>query len=110
MASNRSTRYPASIPDVVWAPLASGSLMLLVGLLGLIAHQPWLFPSLGPTAFLQAEQPDQPSARLYQTIVGHLCGLLSGILAVVLLGATTTPSVLSSHELTLCLPASILIK
>ena len=100
MAKKRSNRYPNSIPDVVWAPLASGGLILLVGLLGLIAHQPWLFPSLGPTAFLQAEQPDQPSARLYHTIVGHLCGLLSGILAVTLLSVTAAPSTLATHELT----------
>lgn len=100
MASKHANRYPESIPDVIWAPIASGSLVLLVGLLGLATHQPWLFPSLGPTAFLQAEQPDQPSARIYHTIVGHLCGLLSGILAVLLLGATTAPSVLSAHELT----------
>lgn len=51
--------YPIGVPDIVWAPLAAALLMLIVGLIGLIAHQPWLFPSLGPTAFLQTGSVDQ---------------------------------------------------
>lgn len=93
-------RFPSSIPDVVWAPIAAGLLMAIVGVLGLVAHQPWLFPSLGPTAFLQAEQPEQPTARLYNTIVGHLLGLGSGCIAVLLLGAQDAPGVFVTHELT----------
>lgn len=88
------------IPDIVWAPIASGFLMLTVGLLGLAFHQPWLFPSLGPTAFLQAEQPDQKTARFHNTVVGHLCGLAAGLLAVMVLGAATAPPVLATGELT----------
>ncbi|MGI8748327.1 MAG: hypothetical protein ACR2J4_08280 [Deinococcus sp.] len=49
-----------SIPETVWAPLSAGALMLVVGLIGLAAHQPLLFPSLGPTAFLQVETPGSP--------------------------------------------------
>lgn len=74
--------------------------MLIVGLIGWIAHQPWLFPSLGPTAFLQTEQPEQPTAKFYNTVVGHLHGLVAALLAVFILGANTAPPVLSTHELT----------
>lgn len=87
------------IPDIVWAPIVSGLLMLIVGLLGIAFRQPWLFPSLGPTAFLQAEQPDQKTAQFYNTVVGHLCGLVAGLLAVMLFGAATAPPVLSTGEL-----------
>jgi hypothetical protein len=90
----------SKIPDIVWAPIVAGLLMLITGLLGLAFRQPWLFPSLGPTAFLQAEQPEQKTAKFYNTVVGHLCGLVSGLLAVTLLGAATAPSVLSTGELT----------
>ena len=72
----------------------------MVGLFGLAAHQPLIFPSLGPTAFLQAELPQLPSSRLYNTIVGHLLGLGSGLLVVTLLGANTAPSVLGTGDLT----------
>jgi len=98
MASNGEQK--PSIPEMVWAPLAAGALILMVGLLGLAAHQPLLFPSLGPTAFLQTETPDQPSARPYNSIVGHLTGLLAGFVAVWVCGAANAPSVLASHELT----------
>ncbi|MFC4638926.1 HPP family protein [Deinococcus hohokamensis] len=89
-----------SIPDAIWAPLSAGALMLVAGLVGLAAHQPLLFPSLGPTAFLQSETPDQDSARPYNTVVGHLIGLLAGFVAVWVFGATNAPSVLATHELT----------
>lgn len=98
--SSRPNRYPPRVPDIAWAPIVAALLMLIVGLIGLLAHQPWLFPSLGPTAFLQAEQPEQPSARFYNTVMGHLHGLVAGIIAVLLLGASAAPPVLSTGELT----------
>jgi CBS-domain-containing membrane protein len=98
--SSRPNRYPPGISDIVWAPLVAAFLMLIAGLLGLGFHQPCLFPSLGPTAFLQAEQPEQPTARFYNTVMGHLHGLVAGILAVLILGASTAPAVLSTGELT----------
>jgi hypothetical protein len=70
-----------------------------VGLVGLAAGQPWLFPSLGPTAFLQAETPDQKSSRFYNTVVGHLIGFAAGVAAVLLLGAQHAPNVLVAREL-----------
>lgn len=97
-SSSQQTWF-AKLPDPVWSPLASGFLVLVVGLIGLAAHQPWLFPSLGPTAFLLVENPQLPSARYYNTIVGHLVGLAAGFLAVALLGAGDAPPVLSSNEL-----------
>ncbi|MDZ8053379.1 MAG: hypothetical protein RMX68_014275 [Aulosira sp. ZfuVER01] len=55
--ASSNQRSPSKVPDIIWAPLTSAALILIVGLLGWVAHQPWLFPSLGPTVFLQAEQP-----------------------------------------------------
>ncbi|MEG3437267.1 HPP family protein [Pannus brasiliensis CCIBt3594] len=98
--TSRPRRYPPGIPDIVWAPIVASLLIALVGAIGLIAGQPWLFPSLGPTAFLQAEQPEQPTARFYNTVVGHAHGLVEGFLAVWVSGASAAPPVLSSHELT----------
>lgn len=73
--------------------------MLLVGATALVARCAWVFPSLGPTAFLQAESPHHPSADIYHVIVGHLLGLISGFLAVVLLGAADTPPVTANEPL-----------
>ncbi|WP_295618078.1 HPP family protein [Chamaesiphon sp. GL140_3_metabinner_50] len=94
------TFWISKIPDLVWAPIVAGLLMLIVGAFGLAVDEPLIFPSLGPTAFLQAELPQLPSSRLYNTIVGHVLGLGSGLLVVTLLGAGTAPSVLATGELT----------
>ena len=88
-----------TLPDLIWGPLAVGSLLLVVGLMGMAAGQPWLFPSLGPSAFLLAESPNQTSSRFSNTVVGHLVGLCAGMAAVFLLGASTAPSVLATGEL-----------
>ncbi|BAT52215.1 hypothetical protein NOS3756_11480 [Nostoc sp. NIES-3756] len=89
----------AALPDLLWSPLTSAGLMLTVGIVGLLAHQPWLFPSLGPTAFLQVETPQQPGAKFYNTVVGHCLGLLAGYLSVALVGAGEAPAVLLTHNL-----------
>ena len=49
---------PLSYRAVLYDALASGATMAVIGLLGMAAGQPWLFPSLGPTIFLQAGRPD----------------------------------------------------
>lgn len=93
-------RPTGALPRVVWAPVAAALLILLIGGAGLLWQQPLLFPSLGPTAFLQTETPQQPSAQPYNVVVGHLSGLLMGFLAVWVMHAANAPGVLSSHELT----------
>jgi CBS-domain-containing membrane protein len=50
----------------------------LLGLLVWIAGRPFIFPSLGPTAFALALHPQQNTAR--QVLGGHLCGVLAGLL------------------------------
>ncbi len=93
-------RRGRAIPDPVWAPLAAGGLMLLIGAVALAAGQPYLFPSLGPTAFLQAEYPDHRTSRAYHVVVGHLVGLAAGVLAVWVTGAGATPAALAGGQLT----------
>jgi len=91
----------ASIPDVLWAPAAAGGLMLLIGAIALVARHPWIFPSLGPTAFLQAEYPHHRTADIYHVVVGHVLGMISGFLAVGLLGAMNTPPAVAGAPLSL---------
>jgi CBS-domain-containing membrane protein len=47
---------------------------------------PFIFPSLGPTAFLLFYTPLQPSASPRNTLGGHLIGAASGYLALVVFG------------------------
>ena len=89
----------ARIPDSIWAPVMGGFLILFAGIIGLIAGQPWLFPSLGPTAYLQVETPELKSAHFYNTIVGHYVGITAGLIGIAIFNLWETPSVLVSHEL-----------
>jgi hypothetical protein len=90
----------SSIPDSLWVPLVSASLVLLVGLIGLATGRPWLGPSLGPTIILVAMQPAHPTARAWNIVAGHLGGLAAGIAAVMLLGAQSAPNPLETGEIT----------
>lgn len=83
--------YPDRIPDLVWAPTVAGLILLCVGLLSLLTGQPWLFASLGPTAVMVAETPEQPGARFYNIVVGHSIGLAVGMMVVILLHAIGIP-------------------
>jgi hypothetical protein len=87
------------VPDLVWTPVAAGILVLVCGLLGLAFHQLWLFPSIGPTALLQAHSPHRESARFYNVVVGHTVGLGAGYLALTLLGALHAPTPFALHAL-----------
>jgi hypothetical protein len=82
--------------------------MLLVGTVALFARCPYLFPSLGPTAFLQAEYPDQRSSGIYHVVVGHLLGLVSGFLAVGLSGAMNVAPASPGAPITLARALAVL--
>jgi hypothetical protein len=100
-ASLPKTPTPAALPDVVWAPLAGGLLVMLAGILSWAVGQPWLVPSLGPTAYLQAELPAHPSAKFYHVVTGHAIGLAAGFLSVAAFWVWEDPVVLTDHQLTL---------
>jgi hypothetical protein len=89
----------ASIPDSIWAPVTSASLLLIVGIAGLLVGRPWLLPSLGPTAVLQAENAAHPSARAWNVVIGHLGGLAAGFIGVFLFRAADAPVVLTDKVL-----------
>jgi CBS-domain-containing membrane protein len=57
---------------------------------------PFVFPSLGPTAFLFFYTPLAPSAAPRNTIYGHAIGALAGYLSLVLFGLTDAGPALAS--------------
>ncbi len=96
---NSRRHWPPQIPDILWDPLAAAALLIVIGLLGILTHEPLLFPSLGPTAFLQAEDPEMRMARFYNTVIGHLIGLGSGVVSVLLLQANHAPPAMATGRL-----------
>ncbi len=72
--------------------------MLIVAALGIATGRPWLIPSLGPTSYMQAAQPQQPAARVYPIIAGHYVGIAAGWLALLIVGAQGTPTLMETHH------------
>jgi len=60
----------------------------LMSVLALITKSPFIFPSLGPTAFLFFYTPRAPSASPRNTLVGHTIGVLAGYFSLVVTGLT----------------------
>ncbi|MEO7714323.1 MAG: HPP family protein [Gemmatimonadaceae bacterium] len=86
-AMRRAGQTSATMPDSVWVPLVSGTLILAAGAMSLATGRPWLFPALGPTAVLIAVNPGHPTTRFHSIVVGHVVAFACGWLAVLLLGA-----------------------
>jgi hypothetical protein len=90
-----------AVTRAMWTPLVAGFVVLVPGLIGLATGQLLLFPSLAPTAAIQANDPQYRSARFYNVVVGHLGGLTSACMVVLALGLANDPSVFEMHHLTL---------
>lgn len=72
--------------------------MLAIAAIGWATRQPFIFASLGPTAYELVEQPQMRSARTYNIVVGHFVALGAGFLAIYLMSAWGAPSVTTAHS------------
>jgi HPP family len=79
------------VPEIIWSPLVAAALMALAGLTGYAAGMPWLFPSLGPTAYLQSTAPNQRESRLYNAVAGHYASAAAALFAVWITGSFSAP-------------------
>jgi CBS domain-containing membrane protein len=66
----------------------------LMATVALVTRAPFIFPSLGPTAFLLFYTPTAPAASPRNTILGHLIGALAGWLSLMLFGLVGAPPAL----------------
>ncbi len=98
MSERKQLNRPGG-PEWLWAPLTAALATLAIGSVALLAGQPWLFPSLGPSIFLHVHKPDNPTARPYNTIVGQAAGVAAGALSILFTGASQAPSILSGQTM-----------
>jgi CBS domain-containing membrane protein len=63
----------------------------------LITRQPFVFPSLGPTAFLFFYAPTTAAASPRNTVYGHAIGVGAGYVSLVLFGLSDAPAALASE-------------
>lgn len=68
----------------------------LMSIVALLTRSPFVFPSLGPTAFLFFYTPTAPPASPRNTICGHLIGALAGWGSLAIFGLTNAPPALAT--------------
>jgi CBS-domain-containing membrane protein len=81
----------------VWAAFMFINGFVTIGslaLLAMITHTPFIFPSLGPTAFLFFFSPTLPTASPRNTVYGHAIGILCGYGALLATGLAGAPPVI----------------
>ena len=93
-------------PRVVWAAYVFFNSFVTIALLSLLAGitgSPFVFPSLGPTAYLFFFAPMGPSSSPRHAILGHAIGLVCGYTAYVAMGShgftATSFTQVSWHEI-----------
>jgi len=68
----------------------AGVLFTVLGAVAWLSGQPFVFPSLGPSAFLLAFERQADRGRLSHVVASHVIGGVAGLLAYTLLGAGAT--------------------
>src|SRR6266567_43310 len=82
-------QHHARVPVLALFSFVNGCISIgLMSILALITRSPFIFPSLGPTAFLFFYTPTAPAASPRNTIVGHAVGVIAGYLSLVVTGLT----------------------
>lgn len=91
----RLTRLLGRFPErPVWAAFMFVNGFVTIAMLAgiaMISHTPFIFPSLGPTAFLLFSMPTLPTASPRNTIYGHGIGIICGYGALWLCGLAHSP-------------------
>jgi len=81
--------HHARIPVLALFSFVNGCISIgIMAALAVVTHSPFIFPSLGPTAFLFFYTPTAPSASPRNTIIGHVIGAAAGYLSLVVTGLT----------------------
>lgn len=79
-------RYNSTLVLGAFALLNGFVSIALMSLVALLTREPFVFPSLGPTAFLLFYTPLAAAASPRNTILGHLVGAACGYLALAVFG------------------------
>lgn len=79
----------------------------LMSMLAFLTHSPFIFPSLGPTAFLFFYRPTAPAASPRNTLIGHTLGVLMGYASLWITGLNTAGPALTDISLPRIIAAAL---
>lgn len=86
------SRYSPKIVMAVFNLINSGLSIALVAMLALVTQEPFIFPSLGATAFILFHVPLAQPASPRNVLCGHFIGALTGLVGLYLFGLQSAPS------------------
>jgi CBS-domain-containing membrane protein len=92
LTERHSSRFVLGLFAMVNGLVAIG----VMALVALVTGEPFVFPSLGPTAFLLFYTPLAPAASPRNALGGHLIGAAAGYLALVAFGLTDAAPALAT--------------
>ena len=87
----------APLLAMFWVPIVSAALIVLVGAIGNWMRQPWLFAALAPTILMVAATPGHETTTFRAIVVGHIAAIGCAYIALLLLDATTSQSMLATR-------------
>ena len=97
----------------VGTSLYAGFLFTVLGVIAWLSGQPFIFPSLGPSAFILAFERRSERTRTYRIVGSHLIGGIAGLLAWTVIASgitlTATPPAFSGEGFRLALSATLSI-
>lgn len=97
----------------VGASLRAGLLMGVTGSMAWLTGEPFLFPSLGPSAYVLATAPTAETSAPRRVVGGHLVGIVAGLLAYWTIApglvATTPPPPVSTAGVRLAASAIVAV-
>lgn len=80
-------RHHSSITVLALFSFVNGAISIaIMAFVAILFDAPFVFPSLGPTAFLFFYTPRAPTASPRNTLIGHLIGVLAGYLSLQIFG------------------------
>lgn len=87
-----TSRYSSKLVMAAFNLVNSGVSIALVSLLALVTQAPFIFPSLGATAFILFHVPLAQPASPRNVLWGHFIGALMGLIGLYLFGLQDAPS------------------
>ncbi|WP_409496819.1 HPP family protein [Amycolatopsis sp. cmx-11-12] len=100
-------RHNPKLVAAVYSAINSFISIALIATAAMLSHQPLVFPSLGPTAFLLFSTPTLPTASPRNTVLGHLIGIGAGALGLAITGLLAVPPNLADVTFPRVLAAAI---
>ena len=96
-------QYPC-VPVFALYNFLSGFVSIgLMAAFAVLLHSPFIFPSLGPTAFHYFSRQTAPTASPRNAIIGHLIGIVAGYFSLVVTGLTTAgPAIANGVSVAAC--------